>query len=281
MKLFYAPFLFILLIACGNHNKQEYKNLAHYDLSTPAKLIMPESLLEISGIAFHNNVADTIYAIQDEQGKLFRVPLGEKEALKTKFGKQGDYEDVAIMQETVFVLKSNGSVYAFPFSQAYNDETDSTAEFKNILPKGEYESMYADANTGTIYILCKNCSVDKKKAAVSGYTFKWQSNTLVPTEEFAIAIGNLKLNTGSKQKRLRPSAITKNPLTKEWFILASAEKLLVVTDANWKVTQTVELDPNTFNQPEGIAFDKDNNLYISNEGNDIVNGNILRFEFKP
>ncbi|RZK46858.1 MAG: SdiA-regulated family protein, partial [Pedobacter sp.] len=37
---------------------------------------------------------------------------------------------------------------------------------------------------------------------------------------------------------------------------------------------------NTFNQPEGIAFDKDGNLFISNEGSETQTGNILRFDYK-
>ncbi|RZK63080.1 MAG: SdiA-regulated family protein, partial [Pedobacter sp.] len=36
----------------------------------------------------------------------------------------------------------------------------------------------------------------------------------------------------------------------------------------------------SFNQPEGIAFDRDNNLYISNEGGDLSAGNILMFKLK-
>jgi uncharacterized protein YjiK len=55
-------------------------------------------------------------------------------------------------------------------------------------------------------------------------------------------------------------------------------KLLVVTDRNWKAKEVCQLDGNTFNQPEGIAFDKDGNLFISNEGDDLSQGNILKFK---
>ncbi len=62
-----------------------------------------------------------------------------------------------------------------------------------------------------------------------------------------------------------PSALAQNPLTREWFVLSSVNKLLVITDENWKVKSVYPLDPSVFNQPEGIAFDQQQNLYISNE----------------
>ena len=71
--------------------------------------------------------------------------------------------------------------------------------------------------------------------------------------------------------------MAKNPITGEWFILSGSNKLLVITDANWKVKDVYPLNGNTFNQAEGIAFDKEGNLYISNEGDDGTNGNILKF----
>jgi len=55
---------------------------------------------------------------------------------------------------------------------------------------------------------------------------------------------------------------------------------LVITDADFKVKTTHPLDTDLFNQPEGIAFDRDNNLYISNEGGSLSAGNILMFKLK-
>jgi uncharacterized protein YjiK len=46
------------------------------------------------------------------------------------------------------------------------------------------------------------------------------------------------------------------------------------------VKEVYPLNPALFRQPEGIAFDNENNLYISNEGDDISKGNVLKFVFK-
>ena len=80
---------------------------------------MPESLLEVSGITFYKGKKDTVYAIQDEQGRLFRIAWGVKKQVNAKFGKQGDYEDVAIVNGTVLILKSNGSLFIISFCRCH------------------------------------------------------------------------------------------------------------------------------------------------------------------
>lgn len=80
--------------------------------------------------------------------------------------------------------------------------------------------------------------------------------------------------------QFRPSALAKNPKTNEWYILSSTNKLLVVADANWKVKTVYPLDLSLFLQPEGIAFDNQNNLYISNEGDKTSKGTVLKFNYK-
>lgn len=281
MKSFFVITIALLMLCCNNKAQKKHGSPDGYNLDEPSKLIMPESLLEISGISFHNYSPDTIYAIQDEQGKLFKLPLGEKEAFKTKFGKQGDYEDLAILNNTVFVLKSNGSIYSFPFGDSYSEETYNTAEWKNILPDGEYESLYADSSSNKIYALCKHCGADKKSSFTSGYIFNWKNDSLSMDSSFRIDISQIEKVSKTSFEKFRPSAMAKNPLTQEWYILASLNKILVITDSKWQVKQVFSLDGTTFNQPEGIAFDNHNNLYISNEGSDIVNGNVLRFDFSP
>ena len=53
--------------------------------------------------------------------------------------------------------------------------------------------------------------------------------------------------------------------------------MIVVTDRQWKVKAVHHLNSNMFIQPEGIAFDNAGNLYISNEGDDLFSGNVLKF----
>ncbi|OJV97431.1 MAG: SdiA-regulated family protein [Chitinophagaceae bacterium] len=268
------------IIGCAS-GQEEVKTPKEYNLDKPERFAMPESLLEISGISFYKGNNDTVYAIQDEEGKLFRLAWGNKKQYHVKFGKSGDYEDVSILRDRVVVLKSNGSLYSFPFSDAIYEEIDSVQEWPRLLPEGEYEGMFGDENSGLLYILCKNCKVDDKDN-VTGYIYQLGDSSLAPAGQFNVDVESIKPFSGKVKKGFRPSALAKNPVTGEWFIVSAINKLLVIADENWKIKNAYPLNGNTFNQPEGIAFDKSGNMYISNEGDDLSAGNILKFaRLKP
>jgi len=265
----------IILAGCGVSSREQVK-VDHYNLGKPEKFSMSESLLEISGICFHNGNSDTVYAIQDEEGKLFRVKWGVKKPFNAKFGKKGDYEDVAIVNDMVVVMKSNGQLFTFPFEESTWEEVDSVIEYKGLLPAGEFEGMYGDESTKQLYVICKNCLEDDKKHAVTGYIFQ-VGDAINFAGNFQINVDEIKNYAGKVKRGFRPSGLAQNPITKDWFIISAVNKLLVVTDSSWKVRDAYPLSGNIFNQPEGIAFDKQGNLYISNEGDDIADGNILKF----
>jgi uncharacterized protein YjiK len=233
---------------------------------------MYNDLIEISGISFYKGNPDTVYAVQDEEGRVFRMAWGDRNAIQTKFGKKGDYEDLAIVQEMVYVLESNGTIISFPRADSKPEE--SAKEWKDLLPKGEYEGMYGDEAEGKLYVLCKDCDGDKKSVSVFLIDI---NDSLSRSSQFSIKEKDIEDFTKKLKSDFRPSALAKNPLTGDWFIVSGVNQLLVIADSSWNIKNSYHLSSKTFNQPEGIAFDNDGNLYISNEGDNSENGNILKF----
>jgi len=252
-----------------------------YDLANPVTYNMPQNLFEISGIVFHNGDPKEVFAIQDEDGDLFHLGLGAKESKFTKFGGKGDYEDVTIIKNYFIVLKSNGELHTFPIAEVGKPEAANVTKTKDLVPKAEYEGLAADEKNNMIYVLTKDSKPDSKAKASSIYGFKVADDaSLTAAGEFSLSHKAIEKASESSKSRFRPSALAKNPKTNEWYILSSVNKMLVITDADFKVKTTHPLDPKLFNQPEGIAFDRDNNLYISNEGGSLSAGNILMFKLK-
>lgn len=277
MRILFLPVI-ITCLSC--QQKQIIKSPAGYQLNKPVKYLMPESLQEISGIAFHQGKADTLYAEEDEDGRLYYFHPGDKQINYAKFGKKGDYEDVAICREQVIMLRSDGVLFTFPFAEI-RSEIKKTQKWENLLPDGEYEGLYADGKTGLLYVLCKHCVGEHTSESNTGYIFKMtKDGSIIKSGEFSLNVENIASMAGEKKMSFHPSGLAKNQLTNQWYILSSVNKVLVVADAGWKVQSVFPLDPALFRQPEGIVFDRQNNLYISNEGDKLSPGNVYRFNYK-
>ena len=261
-----------------------------YNLGAPKKYVMSESLREISGITFLKGDADTMYAIEDETGKLYNFHLGGSRFPYHKFGKHGDYEDVTVLNDKEFVvLRSDGSLFVFPVEAVRNARapkdggeglSKSVRAYDHILPQGEYEGLYGDEG-GKLIALCKNCADDDQKKEVSGYVLQYGADgALAITQHFKVEVPEDKLTSIHRTVKFHPSCLARHPLTKEWYIVSSVNKALLVLDDRWQLKNIYSLDPVLFKQPEGLAFDKQGNMYISNEGGQ-GNANVLVFAYQP
>lgn len=271
--------LFFTLAAVACMGQKEYTSPVGYDLSSPVTIKMPVILDEISGISFSGN-SDTVYAVQDESGTVFHFKPGDKDLAATKFAKKGDYEDLSVFNDQLVVLRSDGSLYLFPVNETGQTEAADVKEWKKIVPEGEYEALYADPLTGEMVVLCKQCATDKKTSNVTGYVLQWAKDSLFIKNSFTLDASAISKGSSKQKGAFRPSALTRNPLTGQWYILSSVNKMLVLADKNWRITEMHALRPSLFSQPEGIAFDKNGHLFISNEKGTAGYGTILKFELK-
>jgi hypothetical protein len=251
-----------------------------YDLKSPEKFVMGDDLHEISGIVFLPGKDDSLYAIEDEDGRLFYFKPGGDRAENVKFGKRGDYEDVAVVDGRTFVvLRSDGSLYVFAAGDVRGGEKLANVnEFPNVLPEGEYEGLYGDGGPYA-YALCKNCKEDDQRDGVSVYKlFHREDGGFDVTQHFTVDVSGIQLEKEKRRGKFHPSALARHPITHEWYILSSVNKILLVLDDQWKVKTAYSLKPSLFKQPEGLAFDSKGNMYISNEGVD-GNANVLLFKY--
>ncbi len=271
-------------MGCGQAQRREavrYTSPAGYDLNNPEVFEMQDVLEEISGITFFEGNPDTLFAQQDEEGKLFFFALENEKPKQTRFGNDGDYEDIAIFNRDVIVLRSDGSLYRFPLEERHGKRVESVTTWKKPFPKGEYESLAAHAGDNQLYIFCKECEIDRKQGATTGYRFRLaEDGTLSELFSFSVSHAQIEHHVSLDGKPFRPSAMAWNPHTHEWYVISSINKMLIVLDERWQVRGAYPLDPDRYVQPEGLAFDNNRALYIASErGKKGKWGAVYKFPF--
>lgn len=253
---------------CDSMQVPKVDSPAGYDFSKGKKFFLPGKLEEISGIAFVPGSDSMLMAVNDEEGRIYPININNPKSKipHFKFGKNGDYEDIAFFAGKWRVLQSNGAIHSADIENNIIDRVWS------ILPEGEYEGMAA--HNDVLYIACKDCPKTKKgKAPV---------HLIKHIDDSLYVDATLQIDADSfierKNKKILISALSKHPFTREWYILSHLNAALYIADENLKVKQSIKLHRSQFLQPEGIAFSSTGDLIISNEG-DGSSGSIIIFKY--
>ena len=221
-----------------------------YNLGNPDhRYTMPASLEEISGISWTGK--GTLACIQDEDGIIYFYNLEkEKVVSKAKFGKDGDYEDISIVKNTAYVLKSNGHIFRV---KNFKKDEIKVKRYKNPLSsKNDAEGMVYDSSESRLLLACKGSpSIEKQnphKGYRAVYSFDLETNQLLEEPVYLIDLrkiegykdqGNFTQASSKLAKILgitdpygnfRPSGIAIHPLTDEIYMISSVGKLMVVLD---------------------------------------------------
>lgn len=274
------PALLLLGVLAGCRPKlRELKSPPHYNFSKVFTNKLEPKLIEISGIAWDskNNI---FLAIDDGSDKLFFLDK-ENKIIKEefKFGDVGDYEDVAIMNGYAYILRSDGMITKFvkdSSGKVYGLDLGTIS----LSGTNDFETMYSDPAHKALVVICKNCKTDDENS-VSAFAFYPDSIGFDNKPLYVLDAKKIKELSPVKTSKFQPSAAAIHPILQKLFILSSASKQLVVTDLNGKIEAVYRLSPKVFPQPEGITFQQDGDMYISNEGLKSRKATLLKFEYIP
>ncbi|MES2646066.1 MAG: SdiA-regulated domain-containing protein [Bacteroidota bacterium] len=268
--------LYLCLISCSAETAHSPDG---YNFDTPVKLPVKQALSEISGICFPSGNSNFLYAIEDERGKIYTVDLISGAATDYPFGKKDDYEDLASYQQKLYVLNSRGTINSLTIPTGEAPAFTVLTTFEGIVPAAEYEGMCV-AND-SLYVLCKESSSVDAKHNLALYPFKIdEAGDLIPGTIIQPVTENIKGGKNNRKQKILPSAIAKNPVTGQWYILSGVNKMLLVYNEQFEFVNNYQLDAGMFGQPEGITFNNKGDLYISNEANG-SDANILSFTYQP
>lgn len=278
--------LLLLLSGCGDSNSKkeivkivESVSAVPYDLNNPNQsIVLPNELTEISGLTY-SKTSNRLLAINDEQGIIYALNTQSGEVTdEIEFGKPDDYEGIASHDGYVYIVESNGNVKVIK-----EDTKAKIIEFNDRLSRdNDVEGICYDPSTETLLIAAKGDSETEGnvKGVKSIFTMNIENGAVRKQAYIQV---NMKesykslytesshgvvheITSSSRFRKYGPSGIAIEPQTNLVYLLSSNSKSLAVLDHNGKVISIALLDKKLHAQPEGITFDSNGNLYISNEG---------------
>jgi hypothetical protein len=242
---------------------------------------LPDNLREVSGIAIIDSI--TLACIQDENGIIYLYDLKTDNVTKQiRFGPDGDYEDICLAQNFLYVLRSDGML--FNVRDYLKDKID-VQSYALQLPSDNNEGLCYDKDNERLLIAAKSKVGKTKEEKDLRLIFGFSLKTKKPEPDPAFTINqdmilefafshNIPVpnkvkkdgTTGKPMLKLHPSAIALHPLTRKMYMLSADDHFLLVFNKSGTIEQLVQLNASLSNKAEGMAFFDNGDILISNEG---------------
>lgn len=238
---------------------------------------LPDELNEISAIEWFGE--NRVVAVHDERGVIiiYNLATGEIED-QVKFGEEGDYEGVAVINNDAYVLRSDGTIIG-----VRNFQSDPKIE-TIVTPLSGMEEVDAESllsRNGELLLAVKEWENDREYKGIYKVDPNDPTSSSEPVHKIML---NDPIFEGVSQEAkyiFRPGAFEIHPETGEFYVLDGSDPKLLITDPQVNPQQLIPLDIKDFRNPEGITFDTRGNLYISNEaGENGAPANILQVVLK-
>ena len=277
--------LTILLLGCGATFTNNEK-ITGYNLTKPDNtFLLPDTLHEVSGLT---DIDSTTFAcIQDENGILF-IYDAKNNVIKKQytFNLDGDYEGITRVDQNIYVLRSDGTLFEI---SNYTSDNFKLTSYTTGIPANNNEGLCYDQENKRLLIACKGKIGKgpeyKDKRVIYGFDLQTKTLTSEPVFDFDLKVikdfatnKNIHLPTKTSKKNGQPitepfikfgtSAIGIHPVTKKLFLLSASDYLLFIFNMKGDIEHIEQLNPTTFNKAEGITFYENGDMLITNEGQD-------------
>jgi len=259
--------------------------------------VLPKELNEISANVFLDD--NRMACIQDQDGIIYVFNLQSKKIdEKIQFAGSGDYEGLAKVENTLYVLRSDGFLFEVQLqngSKPVVKTYDLPLELEN-----ETESLCYDNANNRLLVGVKEKDLQMNDGkGIYGFdlkTKKMSTKAVLYIESSGGAEDKKDKDKdkemdgdkdkgdkgkGKKKKKgkseIKPSGMGIHPKTNDLYVLDGPSSRLFITDMKGKIKNKIQLDKQTFPQPEGLCFSTSGDLYISSEADKNGQGIIAKF----
>lgn len=239
---------------------------------------LPHELDEASGIT--DVSATEVALVQDEKGVIFIYDLSKHSVSSTiPFGPPGDYEGLTRCGNTMFVLRSDGTIF-----EVQNWNTDPKVRARKLdLPTADNEGLGFDPVRQRILLAPKSKWKPGKEGKFVRPIFSFDPNEirLDPNPHSVLDLSTLIEFAGEHDRslptketkrgrerlalRFMPASLAVHPQTHEMFVMSAIDRVLASFDAQGRATAYQMLDASLFPQAEGISFLDDATAVIVSE----------------
>ena len=261
----------IVSMACGSGPSRKQSATQKpgftYDLDNPAtSLTLERELREISGIAFLNG---KLVAVEDEHGIFYFIdPQSGKTVGKQTFSGDGDFEDLAVQGRYLWALRADGNL----FRMDRKNEKAEVLEFDTPLSdSNDVEGMWFHSKTKELWLIGKEQQSLNSKPVNDRVVYSFNAEEGEFSEVLRIGdeeIARTMKEVGAAMDReFKPSAIAITPIDSTILILSAHAHAILEVSMEGEILSGSVL-PNSLPKGEGLAFDRENRLWISSEGED-------------
>jgi uncharacterized protein YjiK len=206
----------------------------------------------------------------------------EKIIRQIEFGPDGDYEDLCRVQNTLYILRSDGML--FEVVDYLKDKID-VRTYALQLASDNNEGLCYDRAHERLLIAGKSKIGKEKEVKDIRLIYGFDLGTKKPERNPAYTINqeiimdfalthNIPVpfkvkKDGTKGKpmlKVHPSAIAIHPFTQKIYILSADDHFLLIFDPSGNIERLVQLNTSLFNKAEGITVSENGDVLISNEG---------------
>jgi hypothetical protein len=225
--------------------------------------LLPPALQEISGLALTRDGRLLVH--DDELGQVWEVDY-RRGAVVKRFALgssvvKGDFEGIAIANDKLFLLASDGRLFEF-HEGADGARVKYDVHDTGLKKECEFEGVAFDSLSNSLLLACKRVHNAALSEALVIYRWSLKSDSSSRVSKIVVPLASVIGTNG--WKGLHPSDINIDPLTGNYVLVASEENAIISITPAGALVFARPLSA-LHHQAEGVAITKDSILIVSDE----------------
>lgn len=226
---------------------------------------LPAELAEISGLAVAG--PESVFAHEDEFAIIYEISLVNGRVMRAfALGEptlEGDFEGIAAAGSQVFLVTSDGLIYAA--TPGRNGERPTyRVHDSGVGPHCEIEGLSQAPEPGLLLMLCKRPRNDAETPMLEIYA--WRIGEDHAEEQPWLSLPLDELFDRKAREDFRPSSLDWDPVRGRLMVVSARDRTLLTFDRDRKLIDRRRLKKDRHPMTEGLALMPDGRLVLSDEG---------------